>query len=121
MVEDSSSQLLLGGSLRQDLQEKTLGDSCKRGTVTHRKGHFPLLGPRVCSDAPEKTWAAPLRGLAFPICAGIWKIVEAENFLECHKKKKKGLELLNWAFPNVSAKGRQLFFLTLGMFGKKIL
>lgn len=55
MVEDWSSQLLLGGSRRQDLKEKTLGDSYKRATVTLRKGHFPLLGPRVCSDAPEKT------------------------------------------------------------------
>lgn len=62
------------------------------------------------SYCSRKTRAVPLRGSAFSICVGIWKIVEAENFLECQKKKKKLLGLLNWVFPNVSAKGRQLFF-----------
>lgn len=111
------------GRLGQYLKQKTFSFYTWTCNSNTSKEAFFIVGLAyllVLNCPGEKTWAAPLRVFAFPICVGIWKIVEAENFLECpKKKKKKKLELLNWVFPKVSAKGRQLFFLTLEMFGTK--
>lgn len=122
MVKEGSQELLLSGKSRNNFKStKLLGFTASSVLLTYVKHNGRNLywsrlntvetASLLISHCSRKNLSCPFKGFCFfSICVGIWKIVEAENFLECQKKKKL-LELLKWVFPNVSAKGRQLFFL----------
>lgn len=64
----------------------------------------------LISSCSRENLSCPFKGFCFSCLCWHLKDCGGRKLSGMSKKKKKLLELLNWVFPNVSAKGRQLFF-----------
>lgn len=75
-------------------------------------GIFPQLKQQILliSNCSGENLSCPFKGFCFSYLCWHLKDCGGRKLSGMSKKKKKSLELLNWVFPNVSAKGRQLFF-----------
>lgn len=71
----------------------------------------------LISNCSRENLSCPFKGFCFSYLCWHLKDCGGRKLSGMSKKKKKRLELLYRVFPNVSAKGRQLFFFKREMFG----
>ena len=123
MIKESSSELPLDGELWavfkteniQLLHMNMQQQHIERGTF------YCWVGIFVSVKLPwRKNLNCPFKGFCLSYLCWHLKNCGGRKLSGMSKKKKRKLELLNWVFPKVSAKGRQLFFFNLGNVWNKI-
>lgn len=124
MVKEGSQELLLSGKSRNNFKStKLLGFTASSVLLTYVKHNGCNLywnrlntvetASLLISHCSRKNLSCPFKGFCFFLFVlAFERLWRQKTFWNVKKKKKKKLlELLKWVFPNVSAKGRQLFFL----------